>query len=86
MFSGLMGFFNLLLSRFHLDDDVVDGLAGIFHRNFFQYGYLSGKPCVFCHCHDYPSLMPNGVPSANVYSSNTESELRDNDSLVDNAI
>ena len=30
--------------------------------------------------------MPNGVPSANVYFSNTESALRDNDKLVDNAI
>lgn len=42
---------NFLLPCLHLYDDVVDGLAGIFPRNFFEYGYLCDKPCVFCHCH-----------------------------------
>ena len=55
---------NLLLSRFHLDDDVINGLCWILHREFFEYGYLCYKPYVFCDCHKYSSFMQNGVPSA----------------------
>lgn len=77
---------NLFSSRFQLYDDILYGLCRIFHRNLFEYIYLRDKPYVFCHCHNHSSITPNGAPSANVYSSNTESALRDNDSLVDNAI
>ena len=77
---------NFISSRFHLDDDVINGLCLILHRDFFEHCYLCDKPCVFCYCHNYSSFAPNGVQSANVYSSNIELALRDNDSLVDNAI
>lgn len=55
---------NFISSRFHLDDDVINGICRILHRDFFEYSYLCDKPYVFCHCHIYSSFMPNGVPSA----------------------
>ena len=62
---------NLISSRFHLRDDILNFLCWIFHRNFFENSYLCDKPCIFCYCHNYSSFIPNGAPSANVYSSNT---------------
>ena len=38
---------NFISSRFHLYDDVINGLAGVFLGYLFQHGYLGDKPCVF---------------------------------------
>ena len=84
LFCGTIAKF--IYSRFHLYDDVINGLCRILHRNLFEYGYLCDKPCVFCHCHNYSSFTPNGVPSANVYSLNTDIVLCANDSFVEYVI
>ena len=77
---------NFISSRFHLYDNVINGLCRIFHRNFFECGYLYDKSCIFCCYHNYYFFMPNGEPSKKVYSLYIESELQDMFSFVENVI
>ena len=77
-FSGLIGIYHLLSSRFHLCNDVLNCLARIFCGYSFQCINRCDKSYSFTWFHCYSSLMPNGVPSSKVKSSNMLFEERPN--------